>query len=211
MRYDAEVPEDRAALVSTQAGTDVALGTTVAYYLSRGPRPPPTQAVSCSVPRSSSATTAASTSSTRASRSGRRAGTRRRRTGTTPERRKLARRGPGPRGGCRGRAGHQGQADADRSRRAVHLTEHAADRRLRRVGLAHTRPACTEPAGCSATLRTVDTWRCPHCGTTQADGPRCWACSRHPVACGQLPQLPSGGRRALRLLRARPGARDPTG
>jgi len=30
----------------------------------------------------------------------------------------------------------------------------------------------------------VETWRCPHCGTTQADGPRCWACSRHPVACG---------------------------
>ncbi len=30
----------------------------------------------------------------------------------------------------------------------------------------------------------MDTWRCPHCGTTQADGPRCWACSRHPFACG---------------------------
>jgi hypothetical protein len=36
----------------------------------------------------------------------------------------------------------------------------------------------------AATLRAVDTWRCPHCGTTQADGPRCWACSRYPVACG---------------------------
>ncbi len=36
----------------------------------------------------------------------------------------------------------------------------------------------------AATLPDVDTWRCPHCGTTQADGPRCWACSRHPFACG---------------------------
>lgn len=39
------------------------------------------------------------------------------------------------------------------------------------------------PTG-AATLRGVETWRCPHCGTTQADSPRCWACSRHPVACG---------------------------
>ncbi len=36
----------------------------------------------------------------------------------------------------------------------------------------------------AATLRHVDTWRCPHCGTTQADAPRCWACSRYPIACG---------------------------
>ncbi|MET0772308.1 MAG: hypothetical protein ABWZ82_04430 [Candidatus Limnocylindrales bacterium] len=28
------------------------------------------------------------------------------------------------------------------------------------------------------------TWRCPHCDTPQADGARCWACSRHPLACG---------------------------
>lgn len=26
-------------------------------------------------------------------------------------------------------------------------------------------------------------WRCPHCGTTQADAARCWACSRSPLAC----------------------------
>jgi hypothetical protein len=31
---------------------------------------------------------------------------------------------------------------------------------------------------------SVETWRCPHCGTTQADGSRCWACSRHPLVCG---------------------------
>lgn len=36
----------------------------------------------------------------------------------------------------------------------------------------------------AATLPLVDTWRCPHCGTTQADAPRCWACSRYPIACG---------------------------
>lgn len=30
----------------------------------------------------------------------------------------------------------------------------------------------------------VETWRCPHCGMVQADGARCWACSRHPRACG---------------------------
>jgi hypothetical protein len=32
--------------------------------------------------------------------------------------------------------------------------------------------------------RLVATWRCPHCDTPQADGARCWACSRHPLACG---------------------------
>lgn len=32
--------------------------------------------------------------------------------------------------------------------------------------------------------RPLETWRCPHCGTTQADAARCWACSRHPMACG---------------------------
>jgi len=31
---------------------------------------------------------------------------------------------------------------------------------------------------------SVETWRCPHCGTPQTDGARCWACSRHPFACG---------------------------
>jgi hypothetical protein len=30
----------------------------------------------------------------------------------------------------------------------------------------------------------VEAWRCPHCGTSQTDGARCWACSRHPLACG---------------------------
>ena len=32
--------------------------------------------------------------------------------------------------------------------------------------------------------RLVATWRCPHCDTPQTDGARCWACSRHPLACG---------------------------
>ncbi len=36
----------------------------------------------------------------------------------------------------------------------------------------------------AATLLLVETWRCPHCGTVQTDGARCWACSRHPRACG---------------------------
>ncbi len=37
---------------------------------------------------------------------------------------------------------------------------------------------------CSYTFEPLETWRCPHCGTTQADAARCWACSRHPTACG---------------------------
>ncbi len=28
------------------------------------------------------------------------------------------------------------------------------------------------------------TWRCPHCGTAQAETTRCWACSRTPATCG---------------------------
>jgi hypothetical protein len=27
------------------------------------------------------------------------------------------------------------------------------------------------------------TWRCPHCGTPQADSTRCWVCSRSPMTC----------------------------
>jgi hypothetical protein len=29
----------------------------------------------------------------------------------------------------------------------------------------------------------VATWRCPHCGTPQADGSRCWVCSKSPTTC----------------------------
>ena len=28
------------------------------------------------------------------------------------------------------------------------------------------------------------TWRCPHCHTVQADGPRCFLCSRSATSCG---------------------------
>lgn len=35
----------------------------------------------------------------------------------------------------------------------------------------------------TATLCAVATWRCPHCGTPQADGSRCWVCSRSPMSC----------------------------
>ena len=27
------------------------------------------------------------------------------------------------------------------------------------------------------------TWRCPHCGTVQADGPRCFLCERSATSC----------------------------
>jgi hypothetical protein len=30
----------------------------------------------------------------------------------------------------------------------------------------------------------VTTWRCPHCGTPQADGGRCWVCHRSATSCG---------------------------
>ena len=45
MRYDATVPEGLVVRTDPRTGTEVALGTTVAYYLSRGPRPAPTPTV----------------------------------------------------------------------------------------------------------------------------------------------------------------------
>ncbi len=45
MRYHDTVPEGRVVRTDPQSGTEVALGTTVAYYLSRGPRPAPTATV----------------------------------------------------------------------------------------------------------------------------------------------------------------------
>ena len=35
----------------------------------------------------------------------------------------------------------------------------------------------------TATLSIVATWRCPHCGTPQAETSRCWVCSRSPMTC----------------------------
>lgn len=29
----------------------------------------------------------------------------------------------------------------------------------------------------------MPTWRCPNCGTSQAEGARCWVCRRSSVAC----------------------------
>jgi hypothetical protein len=40
----------------------------------------------------------------------------------------------------------------------------------------------TEAAG--SYHRDVTTWRCPHCGTPQADGGRCWVCHRSATSCG---------------------------
>lgn len=30
----------------------------------------------------------------------------------------------------------------------------------------------------------MGTWRCPHCRTLQADGPRCFLCNRSATSCG---------------------------
>lgn len=35
----------------------------------------------------------------------------------------------------------------------------------------------------TATLWSVATWRCPHCGTPQAESSRCWVCSQSPMTC----------------------------
>ena len=43
--YNADVPEHLVIRTDPRTGTDVAAGTTVAYYLSRGPRPAPTPTV----------------------------------------------------------------------------------------------------------------------------------------------------------------------
>lgn len=31
--------------------------------------------------------------------------------------------------------------------------------------------------------RAMPTWRCPHCGTPQAEGSRCWVCRRSSTSC----------------------------
>ncbi len=43
--YDSDMPEGQVLRTDPRTGTDVAVGTTVAYTLSRGPRPPPTPTV----------------------------------------------------------------------------------------------------------------------------------------------------------------------
>ena len=58
----------------------------------------------------------------------------------------------------------------------------------------------------AATIRAMPMWRCPHCGTPQAETARCWVCRRSTTACAHLPALPPLGRRPARLLRARPAA-----
>jgi hypothetical protein len=35
----------------------------------------------------------------------------------------------------------------------------------------------------AATIATVTTWRCPHCGTPQAESARCWVCRRSATCC----------------------------
>ena len=36
----------------------------------------------------------------------------------------------------------------------------------------------------AATIRAMPMWRCPHCGTPQAETARCWVCRRSSTACG---------------------------
>jgi hypothetical protein len=33
-------------------------------------------------------------------------------------------------------------------------------------------------------LRSMPMWRCPHCGTPQAETARCWVCRRSSTSCG---------------------------
>lgn len=35
----------------------------------------------------------------------------------------------------------------------------------------------------AATIAAMPTWRCPHCGTPQAETARCWVCRRSSTAC----------------------------
>lgn len=54
-----------------------------------------------------------------------------------------------------------------------------------RHALSAERAPCVGPSPLvQLHFRLVATWRCPHCDTPQSDGARCWACSRHPLACG---------------------------
>ena len=44
------------------------------------------------------------------------------------------------------------------------------------------RSSVTAPAF-AATIRGMPMWRCPHCGTPQAETARCWVCRRSSTAC----------------------------
>ena len=51
-------------------------------------------------------------------------------------------------------------------------------------------------------------WRCPHCGTPQAETARCWVCRRSTTACGTCRHFRRSVAGEHRLLRPRPSARS---
>ena len=52
--------------------------------------------------------------------------------------------------------------------------------------------------------RPMPMWRCPHCGTPQAEAARCWVCHRSTSELRLVSQLPPFDHRRRRLLLARP-------
>ena len=72
----------------------------------------------------------------------------------------------------------------------------ADDRRDRRsrstqVAVRHATARARQARTIAATIRAMPMWRCPHCGTPQAETARCWVCRRSSTACGDVSALPT--------------------
>ena len=58
----------------------------------------------------------------------------------------------------------------------------------------------------AATIRGMPMWRCPHCGTPQAETARCWVCRRSSTACLTCRHFRRSVAGEHGLLRARPSS-----
>ena len=78
---------------------------------------------------------------------------------------------PGQRHGPGLERSTSGRRRTTRSSRSSSSGRRAAARRVR------------QRARVAATIRGMPMWRCPHCGTPQAETARCWVCRRSSTAC----------------------------
>ena len=85
-----------------------------------------------------------------------------------------------PTGGHQGR-GHGRGVRPDRGARDARRTRPSSRSRSRRGRVPST---SRQPARSRSYHRAMPMWRCPHCGTPQAETARCWVCRRSSTACG---------------------------
>ena len=82
--------------------------------------------------------------------------------------------------GCRRRPGQRHGPGLDRRLR---LDPGLHGHHDRQVGRSAACGSTKTTARVAATIRDMPMWRCPHCGTPQAETARCWVCHRSSTAC----------------------------